>query len=93
MSVSVGRQRAEADVEILAAVAEELKRGDARSAVYQQGMADVLRYRLRGVTIPRRYRAGTVEFDAYYAGNERGHVLWGKLREKVEGFDCSPSVD
>jgi len=71
------------DAEILAAVAEELKHADARSGVYRDGMADVLRYRVRGVPIPARYRSGTVEHDAYFAGNWHGHVLWRKLRESV----------
>ena len=77
----MSQQRA-TDIQILAAVAEELGRGDARSAVYQQGMADVLRYRLQGIAIPQVHRPGTVEFDAYYSGNERGHVLWRKLRAR-----------
>jgi hypothetical protein len=67
------------DAEILAAVAEELKHADARSDVYKEGMADVLRYRVHGVAIPPRYRPGTIECDAYYAGNSHGHALWRKL--------------
>jgi len=69
----------QADTEILAAVADELRHGDTRSAVYQQGMAAVLRFRLHGVPIQRTYHPGTVEFDAFYAGVERGHALWRKL--------------
>jgi len=68
------------EAQILAAVAEELRRGDARSPVYQLGMADVLRYRLYGVPITRPYRPGSIEFDAYYSGNERGHLLWRKMQ-------------
>ena len=77
------------DAEILAAVAEELKHADARSGVYRDGMADVLRYRVRGVAIPRRYRPGTIECDAYYAGNSHGHALWRKLLES--GAVCETS--
>jgi hypothetical protein len=69
------------EAEILAAVAEEIKRGDARSLEYQQGMAAVLRFRARGVRIPCPYRLGTAEADAYFSGNERGHVLWRKITE------------
>jgi hypothetical protein len=72
------------EAEILAAVAEEIKRGDARSLEYQRGMAAVLRYRARGVRIPCPYRLGTAEADAYFSGNERGHALWRKMRESGE---------
>jgi hypothetical protein len=67
------------EAEILAAVAEEIKRGDARSAEYQRGMAAVLRWRERNVRIPCPYRLGTAEADAYFSGTDRGHVLWRKL--------------
>lgn len=69
------------EAQIQAAVSGELRFGDARSAVYRQGMVDVLRYRAQGVPIPRAHRPGTVEFDAYHAGNARGWILWNKLRE------------
>ena len=71
----------QSDAEIVAAVDTELRRCDARSAIYREAMIDVLRFRLRGVAIPRRYRPGTVELDADAAGNERGHALWRKLLE------------
>jgi hypothetical protein len=69
------------DAEISAAVDAELHPGDARSAVYRQGIINVLRFRIQGVKIPCSYRLETVEADAYFSGNERGHVLWRKLRE------------
>jgi hypothetical protein len=72
------------DAEISAAVDAELKPGDARSAVYREAMIDVLRFRLRNVAIPRRYPTGTVEADAAFSGNERGHALWRKLLEAGE---------
>lgn len=67
------------DAEIVVAVDVELRRGDPRSSVYREAMIDVLRFRLRGVEIPLRYRPGTVEADAAFSGNDRGHVLWRKL--------------
>jgi hypothetical protein len=66
---------------IQAAVTEELRIGDARSAIYRQGLVDVLRLRLQRIPIPARYRPGTVEYDAYFSGNDRGHVLWHKMRD------------
>ena len=50
--------------------------GDRRSAVYWRGALDALRFRLQGGRIQCPYEAGSVEFDAYFAGNERGHHLW-----------------
>jgi hypothetical protein len=73
------------EAQILAAVDKEIKRGAARSAVYRQAMIDVLRYRFWGVAIPHRYTPGTVEADAYFAGNERGHLLWRELH----GSECA----
>lgn len=56
--------------------------GDKRSAAYRRGLVDVLAFRLEGKHIQCPYRAGTSEFDAYFAGNERGHFQW---RLMVEG--------
>ena len=77
------------DAEIVAAVDAELRPGDARSAIYRQALIDVLRYKLRAVAVPRCYVPGSVEFDAYYSGNERGWVLWRKLLES--GVVCETS--
>lgn len=73
-------RRVVAEARIQAAVADELRIGDARSDTYREGMVDVLRLRVLQIPIPRRYRPGTVEFDAYYAGNDRGHALWRKMQ-------------
>ena len=76
------------EARIQGAVSEELRIGDARSTVYRQGLVDVLRFRFQCIPIPVRYRPGTVEFDAYHAGNERGWILWRKLSEG--GALCEP---
>ena len=57
----------------------ELRVGEPRSAVYRAGVEDVLRLKCIGRPLPRRYRLGSVEADAYFAGNDRGHILWRRL--------------
>lgn len=56
--------------------------GDKRSAAYRRGLVDVLAFRLDGTHIQCPYQPGSPEFDAYFAGNERGHFQW---RLMVEG--------
>ncbi|KAB2970109.1 helix-turn-helix transcriptional regulator [Zoogloea sp.] len=56
--------------------------GDKRSAAYRRGLLDVLAFRLDGTHIQCPYQPGSPEFDAYFAGNERGHFQW---RLMVEG--------
>ncbi len=53
-----------------------LAHGDKRSQEYRLGMIDVLRFRLHGKRIHCPYTAGTPQFDAYFAGNDRGHFQW-----------------
>lgn len=53
-----------------------LSHGNKRSAEYRQGMLDALRFRLEGQRIKCPYREGSVLFDAYFAGTERGHAEW-----------------
>lgn len=50
--------------------------GDKRSAAYRRGLVDVLAFRLDGKRISVPYQSGTAEFDAYFAGNDRGHFQW-----------------
>lgn len=50
--------------------------GDKRSAAYRRGLIDVLAFRLDGTHIKCPYQPGSPEFDAYFAGNERGHFEW-----------------
>lgn len=60
-------------------IASAQAHGDRRSAVYWRGALDVLRFRLEGVRIQCPFKAGTVEFDAYFSGNDRGHALWRQV--------------
>lgn len=55
---------------------EVLAHGDKRSSEYRLGLIDVLRFRLHGKRIHCPYAAGTSQFDAYFAGNDRGHFQW-----------------
>lgn len=55
--------------------------GNKRSAEYWRGVLDVLRFRLEGLRIDCPYQEGTAPFDAYFAGNERGHVMWRQVQE------------
>jgi hypothetical protein len=57
--------------------------GNRCSAEYRRGMLDVLRFRLEGVRIECPYHQGTAQFDAYFAGNNRGHGLWRDLKEEA----------
>jgi len=71
------------DKELQSAVDSELAIGDRRSMEYRLGMLDVLRLKALGAPIPRRYAPGTVQFDAYHAGNGRGHILWRDMHAPV----------
>lgn len=55
-----------------------------RSAEYWRGVLDVLRFRMGGVRIQCPYREGTAQFDAYFAGNVRGHYVWWDMAEEAE---------
>lgn len=50
--------------------------GSKRSEAYRGGLVDVLAFRLNGTRIQCPYQPGTPEFDAYFAGNDRGHFQW-----------------
>lgn len=50
--------------------------GDARSAVFRQGMIDLLKCRIENIDIDSPYRNGTVENDAYTLGRNRGMNEW-----------------
>lgn len=60
-------------------VDDDLAKGAPRSLEYRLGVLDVVRFRLNGVCFPTRYAVGTVQADAYFAGNEHGHALWRDL--------------
>lgn len=61
-------------------VDQVLARGTRGSAEYRRGMLDVLRFRLEREPIQCPYRAGTPQFDAYFAGNDRGHAVWRAMQ-------------
>lgn len=61
-------------------IAAARQSGNKRSAEYWRGALDALRFRMLGDPIRCPYREGSVEFDAYFAGNERGHHLWRDLQ-------------
>lgn len=66
------------------AIVDAAKRyGDKRSAEYWRGALDVLRFRMHAERIQCPYREGTVQFDAYFSGNDRGHVLWRERAVKL----------
>jgi hypothetical protein len=56
--------------------AAALAYGDKRSAEYRAGLLDVLKFKLRGERIQCPYRAGTAQFDAYFAGNAHGFDVY-----------------
>jgi len=55
-----------------------------RSDVYRQGVRDCLLSRFFGVTFraDQRPPEGTVEFDAYFSGWERGWQIYEEYRSK-----------
>ena len=65
--------------EIEALVEKEMRHGDPRSREYRLGAVDLICRRALGTPLPRRYQMGTVEADAYYAGVDRGWLIWKKL--------------
>lgn len=56
---------------------------EARSTEFRAGMLDVLKFRMRRVHIQCPHKPGTAAFDAYFAGNERGHRLWRTLQAEA----------
>lgn len=61
---------------------QALAHGNRRSPEYRRGLLDVLRYRLQGQRICCPYGEGTAQFDAYFAGNSRGHELARDHRDR-----------
>lgn len=53
-----------------------LEHGDRRSEPFLQGLIAVLQNRIENVVKPNPYAPGSVEFDAFHAGNIRGHNEW-----------------
>jgi hypothetical protein len=57
---------------------------DPRSAEYKAGVRSILTLRLGGVAKPFPYRLGTVEADAYLAGQDEGNRIWRTLQDDGE---------
>lgn len=53
-----------------------LEHGDKHSAVYREGMITYLKRRIEETPLLVPYAEGTLEFDAYYAGRQRGYQEW-----------------
>ena len=64
-----------------------LRHGTPRSAEYRRGIEDVLRLKFGGQPIRCPFQPGTAQFDAYFAGNDRGHAIYredAQRRAEVE---------
>lgn len=62
-----------------------LEFGNRRSAVYREGMIAVIKRRIEDTPIQVPYAAGSIEFDAFFAGNERGHNEWRNALIEANG--------
>lgn len=49
---------------------------DPRSDAYKLGVRSLLNSRVTKTPLARPYAAGTVEFDAFFAGVDEGHTVW-----------------
>ena len=47
-----------------------------RSEAYRRGLVDVLACHMQEFRSELPFEPGSPEFDAYLAGNERGHLVW-----------------
>ena len=65
--------------------AAALAMGTVRSAEYRAGLLDVLKFKLRGEPIQCPHRAGTAQFDAYFAGNRHGFDVYRAHLEQQGG--------
>lgn len=65
--------------------AAALASGTPRSAEYRAGLLDVLKFKLRGERIHCPHPAGSVQFDAYFAGNRHGFDVYRAHQEQQGG--------
>jgi hypothetical protein len=65
--------------------AAALAMGTVRSDEYRAGLLDVLKFKLRGEPIQCPHRAGTAQFDAYFAGNRHGFDVYRAHLEQQGG--------
>lgn len=68
-----------------------LEGGDARSAVFRQGLTDALKRRVDNLDVAHPYREGSVEYDAYFAGCHRGNNEW-RYALHISGNERSAAV-
>lgn len=67
-----------------------LKHGTPRSAEYRRGIEDVLRLKFGGQPIRCPFQPGTAQFDAYFAGNDRGHAIYRtEAQQRVEAEEAA----
>lgn len=82
---------------------ESLRHATPCSPEYRKGVEDVLRLKFGGHPIRCPFRPGTSQFDAYFAGNDRGHRLYRaevqrqqeaehQARERVFFLDASGAL-
>ncbi len=55
--------------------------GQKRSEAYRRGLVDMLAYHMQECRSELPFELGSPEFDAYLAGNERGHLVWAVMVE------------
>lgn len=61
----------------------------ARSKPYRSGVMDALRFRLgEAEHIQCPYPQGSVEFDAYFAGVDEGHLRYKRSLDEVKEVCC-----
>jgi hypothetical protein len=58
---------------------------DPRSEPYKNGVRAALAYRIDRQRIPRLYKLGTAEDDAYYSGMQEGYAIWRSAGEPTGG--------
>ena len=67
-----------------------LKHGTLRSPEYRRGIEDVLRRKFGGTPIRCPYEEGSPQFDAYFAGNVRGHAIYrAEVQRRQEAEEAS----
>jgi hypothetical protein len=71
--------------QITALVDSDLRIGDPRSVVYRDGALAAVRFRLHSGGVVCPHAAGTVEYDAWFAGAERGHSIAREILEAWVG--------
>lgn len=67
-----------------------LKHDTPRSAEYRRGIEAVLRLKFGGQPIRCSFQPGTAQFDAYFAGNDRGHAIYrAEAQQRAEAAEAA----